>query len=63
MPPCRAALKDKPYGRAEKRVLDRRPSRRQALCHQDQAAIRPITRTEQPTQNVEEPEKAQSKHR
>ena len=41
VPPCRTALKGKPCGRAEGRVLDRRPSRRPMLCHQDQADFRP----------------------
>jgi len=43
MPPRRTALKDKPSRAAEVAVLDRRPSRRQALCHQDQATLRPIS--------------------
>jgi hypothetical protein len=54
MPPCRSALKDMPYGRAETRVLDRHPSRQKTLCHQDQAAFRLLNSHEQPTQNVEE---------
>jgi len=33
-------------GAAEVAVLDRRPSRRQALCHQDQVATWPLNRSE-----------------
>ena len=55
MPPCRTTLKDKPARGAQVRVLDRRPSRRRTLCHQDQATLRPLRHPEQPTQNVEDP--------
>jgi len=44
MPPSRTALKDKPWRARERRVLDRRPSRRRrTLRQQDQAALRPLT--------------------